>query len=112
MAATFGTPVAAVLLAVELLLFEYRARVLVPVALASVAATAARAAFAGRAPMFPMPTLAEPAASALAAYTVLGGVAGFAAVGVTRAVYAVEDAFGRLPLHWMGGPRSVRVRWA
>ncbi|MEZ4235249.1 MAG: chloride channel protein [Myxococcota bacterium] len=104
MAATFGTPVAAVLLAVELLLFEYRARSLVPVALASVAATAVRAAFVGRAPMFPMPILAEPSASALVAYTIVGVAVGFVAVGVTRTVYAVEDVFARLPLHWMWWP--------
>src|SRR5690606_10923582 len=89
MAATFGTPVSAVLLAVELLLFEYRARSLVPVALASATAAAVRVAFLGTAPMFPLPGLAEPGGAALAAYVVLGAVVGVAAVGVTRAVYAV-----------------------
>ncbi len=104
MAATFGTPVASVLLAVELLLFEYRARSLIPVALAASAATAVRMAVHGPAPVFPMPDLSEPGAAALAAYLVLGAVVGVAAVGTTRAVYGIEDAFERLPVHWMWWP--------
>lgn len=104
MAATFGTPVASVLLAVELLLFEYRARSLIPVALAASAATAARMAVHGAGPVFPMPDLSEPGAAALVAYLGLGAVVGVAAVGTTRAVYAVEDAFERLPIHWMWWP--------
>src|SRR5690606_29910936 len=101
MAATFGSPVSAVLLAIELLLFEYRARSLVPVALASATATGVRMAFLGSAPVFPMPNLAQPSGEALAAYIILGAVIGIAGVYVTRAVYLVEDAFDRLPVHWM-----------
>jgi H+/Cl- antiporter ClcA/CBS domain-containing protein len=104
MAATFGTPVASVLLAVELLLFEYRPRSLIPVALAASAATAVRMAVHGSGPVFPMPDLSEPGAAALVAYLGLGAVVGVAAVGTTRAVYAVEDAFERLPIHWMWWP--------
>ena len=104
MAATFGTPVASVLLAVELLLFEYRARSLIPVALAASAATVVRMAVHGAGPVFPMPDLSEPGAAALLAYLGLGAVIGVAAVGATRAVYAVEDAFERLPIHWMWWP--------
>ncbi len=104
MAATFGTPVASVLLAVGLLLFEYRARSLIPVALAASAATAMRMAVHGAGPVFPMPDLSEPGAAALVAYLGLGAVIGVAAVGATRAVYAVEDAFERLPIHWMWWP--------
>lgn len=104
MAATFGTPVAAVLLAVELLLFEYRPRSLVPVALAASAATATRLAFAGSAPVFPIPVPAQPSGAAMAAYVVLGALMGVAGVWITRAVYAVEDAFERIPLHWMWWP--------
>ena len=59
MAATFGCPVAAVLLAIELLLFEYRARSLVPVAFAAVTAQAMRIAALGAAPVFGMPTVAS-----------------------------------------------------
>jgi H+/Cl- antiporter ClcA len=104
MAATFGSPVSAVLLAVELLLFEFRSRSLVPVALASAAATGMRFVLVGSAPVFPMPALTTPGGGALALYVGLGAVIGLAAVGATRAVYAIEDAFERLPIHWMWWP--------
>ena len=104
MAATFGTPVAAVVLAVELLLFEYRARSLIPVALAAVAATGVRVAFLGTAPVFAMPAVAQPGEAALALYVAIGAILGVASVLVTRAVYAIEDLFERLPIHWMWWP--------
>jgi H+/Cl- antiporter ClcA len=104
MAATFGCPVSAVLLAIELLLFEYRAKSIIPVALASVTAAAFRGAFSGFAPVFSMPTIAPPSPFALASYVALGAIVGLAAVGTTRAVYAVEDAFEKLPVHWMWWP--------
>ncbi len=104
MAATFGSPVSAVLLAIELLLFEYRPRSIIPVALASATATGMRGAFAGFDPVFTMPNIVPPAPAALAAYILLGAVVGVASVGVTRAVYWVEDGFERLPIHWMWWP--------
>jgi H+/Cl- antiporter ClcA/predicted transcriptional regulator len=104
MAATFGSPVSAVLLAVELLLFELRARSLIPVAFASTTATAVRFATAGSAPMFPMSGLIEPGCAALVAYVLLGALVGLASVYVTRAVYAIEDGFAHLPIHWMWWP--------
>ncbi len=104
MAATFGSPVSAVLLAIELLLFEYRARSLVPVALAASTATAVRIAFMGSGPIFPMPNMAQPGGAALATYIVLGAIVGLASVYVTRAVYAIEDGFDKLPIHWMWWP--------
>lgn len=104
MAATFGSPVSAVLLAVELLLFEYRPRSLIPVALAAATATGMRIALVGAAPVFAIPNLAQPGGAALATYIVLGAVIGVAAVYVTRAVYAVEELFERLPIHWMWWP--------
>ncbi|HEY9449335.1 MAG TPA: chloride channel protein [Gemmatimonadaceae bacterium] len=104
MAATFGSPVSAVLLVIELLLFEYRARSLVPVALASATATGVRMAFFGSAPVFPMPNLAQPGGGALASYIILGAVIGVASVYVTRSVYLIEDAFEKLPVHWMWWP--------
>jgi chloride channel protein, CIC family len=104
MAATFGSPVSAVLLAIELLLFEYRPRSIIPVALASATATGMRGAFVGFDPVFTMPNIAPPTPAALAAYILLGAVVGVASVGVTRAVYWVEDAFERLPVHWMWWP--------
>ncbi|MGO8999816.1 MAG: chloride channel protein [Polyangiaceae bacterium] len=104
MAATFGSPVSAVLLAVELLLFEYRPRSIIPVALATVTATGVRLAFVGAAPVFPMPDLAPPSGAALALYALIGAVVGFASVYVTKLVYWIEDAFEKLPVHWMWWP--------
>ncbi len=104
MSATFGAPVSAVLLAIELLLFEYRPRSLVPVILASVSAAGVRIAFEGTAPAFEVRELLAPSPSALAGYVAVGAVAGFAAVLITKAVYAVEDGFARLPIHFMWWP--------
>ncbi len=104
MAATFGSPVSAVLLAVELLLFEYKPRSIIPVALACATAHATRIAFVGTAPIFPMSDLIQPHGYALGLYVVLGAVVGIASVYATRAVYAVEDVFERLPIHWMWWP--------
>lgn len=104
MAATFGSPVSAVILAVELLLFEFRPRSIIPVALAAVTATGVRYSLVGSAPVFPMPNLSQPSGTALAFYIFLGAVVGLAAVGVTKLVYLVEDAFEHLPIHWMWWP--------
>jgi H+/Cl- antiporter ClcA len=104
MAATFGSPVSAVLLAIELLLFEYRPRSLIPVALAAATACGVRYAFTGSAPVFAMPDVVQPGGGALATYILLGGVVGLASILVTRLVYAVEDGFDKLPIHWMWWP--------
>jgi CIC family chloride channel protein len=104
MAATFGSPVSAVLLAVELLLFEFRSRSIIPVALASATAAGVRMALVGSAPVFAMPQLSQPSGAALAFYILLGALIGVVATGVTRAVYAVEDVFEKLPIHWMWWP--------
>ncbi|MCC6284067.1 MAG: chloride channel protein [Phycisphaerales bacterium] len=104
MSATFGAPVSAVLLAIELLLFEYRARSIIPVALASAAAAGIRLSFDGAGAVFAMPDLHQPTGAALSLYILVGAVLGLVSVLVTRAVYAVEDAFERLPIHWMWWP--------
>jgi CIC family chloride channel protein len=104
MAATFGSPVSAVLLAIELLLFEYRPRSIIPVALAASAAAGLRMGFEGMEPVFAMPDLQQPSGLALVTYFALGGIMGLVAVGVTRIVYAIEDGFERLPIHWMWWP--------
>ncbi|WP_375744086.1 chloride channel protein [Corallococcus interemptor] len=104
MAATFGAPVSAVLLAVELLLFEFKPRSVIPVALATATATGVRIAFMGGAPAFAIPDLTTPSGGALAFYGVLGLVIGAASVACTRAVYWLEDLFEKLPLHWMWWP--------
>lgn len=104
MAATFGSPVAAVLLAIELLLFEFRPRSIIPVALAASSATGVRIMFEGMEPIFAMTGLGQPTGAALAAYVALGGVMGMIAVVVTKLVYAIEGGFERLPIHWMWWP--------
>ena len=104
MAAVFGSPVAAVLLAIELLLFEFRPRSIIPVALASAAAASVHIMLEGFEPAFAMSELKDPTGAALAVYIAIGAIVGVAAVGVTKAVYAIEDAFERLPIHWMWWP--------
>ncbi len=104
MSATFSSPVSAVLLAVELLLFEYRLRSIVPVALASAAACGAHVALVGSEPAFTMTAVAAPGGGALAFYVAMGAGVGAASMLVTRAVYAVEDGFEKLPIHWMWWP--------
>ncbi|CAD6560469.1 Voltage-gated ClC-type chloride channel ClcB [Paraburkholderia hiiakae] len=103
MTAVFGTPVAAVLLAVELLLFEWRPRSFLPVALACAVAGFARAVFFGTAPLFPMQTL-PPHAVALFSCIIAGLLAGALASGLSAALYKVEDLFGHLPPHWSWWP--------
>ncbi len=104
MAATFGSPVSAVLLAIELLLFEFKARSIIVVALATATATAVRIGMSGVAPVFAMSNLVEPSGSALASYVVIGAIVGVVSMLVTRSVYWIEDAFEKLPIHWMWWP--------
>jgi CIC family chloride channel protein len=104
MAATFGTPVSAVLLAIELLLFELAPGSLIPVAIGTATATALRMALLGSAPVFVMPQLADPSGAAIAGYALLGLLIGASAVVITRLVYFVEEQFERLPIHFMWWP--------
>ncbi|KVL43051.1 chloride channel protein [Burkholderia territorii] len=103
MTAVFGTPVAAVLLAVELLLFEWRPRSFLPVALACAVAGFARAVFFGVGPLFPL-TTASPTPVALLSCIVAGLLSGVLACGLSAALYRVEDTFAKLPVHWMWWP--------
>lgn len=105
MSATFAAPLAAILLAVELLLFEWKPRSLVPVALASAAAAATRRYIIGIGPLFPVP--AHPifiGPQGLLGCVVCGLLAGVLSALLTQAVYAAEDAFQHLPIHWMWWP--------
>ncbi len=104
MAATFGSPISAVLLAVELLLFEFNPQSLIPVTLASAAATAVRIFFVGTAPIFALKDVAQPGSVALIIYLLMGLIIGVCSVFVTKAVYLVEDLFDKLPIHWMWWP--------
>ncbi|WP_322044640.1 chloride channel protein [Paraburkholderia sp. J67] len=103
MTAVFGTPVAAVLLAVELLLFEWRPRSFLPVALACAVAGFARAAFFGTEPLFAMQT-PPPHTLALGSCVIAGLLSGALASGLSVSLYKVEDLFKRLPLHWSWWP--------
>jgi chloride channel protein, CIC family len=105
MSATFAAPLAAVLLAVELLLFEWKPRSLIPVALASATAAAMRRYIIGLGPLFPVPP--HPAfigPQGLLGCVLAGLLAGVLSAVLTQAVYAAEDGFQRLPIHWMWWP--------
>jgi len=105
MSATFAAPVASVMLAVELLLFEWKPRSAIPVALASVSAAVVRRHILGFGPLFPVS--AHPAdigGVGLAGCILVGILAGALSALLTGAVYASEDAFARLPIHWMWWP--------
>ena len=105
MSATFASPLAAVLLSVELLLFEWKPRSLIPVAMASAAAAATRRYIIGMGPLFPTPPHAAFLGSAgLLGCVLVGILAGALSALLTLAVYAAEDAFLKLPLHWMWWP--------
>ncbi len=104
MTATFGSPLSALLLAIELLLFEYRTRSFVPVAFACTIAAGIRMAFMGSQPIFGMERLPPPGGWAIVGYIGLGAIVGVASVWATRAIYWIEDAFEKLPIHWMWWP--------
>ena len=105
MAATFNAPLASVLLAVELLLFEWRPRSFVPVAAAVAVATMVRVPLLGGGATFPAPTGAlHLDAGAYGLCVVAGALAGLLALLATALVYLSEDAFTRLPVHWMWWP--------
>jgi H+/Cl- antiporter ClcA/CBS domain-containing protein len=105
MSATFAAPAAAVLLAFELLLFEWKPRSIVPVALASITAAICRHYWIGPGPLFPTATHEAFIGAQGAAFCVLGGVlGGLLSAGLTASVYFFEDAFQRLPIHWMWWP--------
>jgi len=105
MSATFAAPVASVVLAVELLLFEWKPRSIIPVALASATAAAMRRYILGVGPVFAVPAHSLSIGwEGLAGCVVAGLLGGMLSAALTYAVYASEDAFHRLPIHWMWWP--------
>jgi H+/Cl- antiporter ClcA len=105
MAATFDAPLASVLLAVELLLFEWRPRSFIPVAAAVALATVIRVPLLGSGPVFPVPTgHLDLDAGSYALCILTGAIAGLLALLATSLVYLSEDGFARLPIHWMWWP--------
>jgi H+/Cl- antiporter ClcA len=104
MTAIFNTPLAAVLLAIEVLLFEWKPRSFVPVVVAVLVAWAWRPLMIGAGPMFGFDTVVPGGAWPVAAASVIGLVVGIEAALLSAALYRIEDIFHRLPFHWMWWP--------
>ncbi|HEY5347215.1 MAG TPA: chloride channel protein [Rhizomicrobium sp.] len=104
MTAVFGTPIAAILLAVELLLFEWKPRSFIPVAVAAAIAAAARPFLIGAGPLFPYAGLGLLPWWGLGLCLAVGIVAGLQSALLTLCLYGVEDLFHKLPIHWMWWP--------
>lgn len=104
MSAIFGSPLAALLLAIELLLFEFSPRSIIPVALACITGAAMHLFLFDSKPVFAMPAIPGAAVSTLWIYVVFGVIIGVIASLVSKSVYAVEDLFEKLPIHWMWWP--------
>jgi chloride channel protein, CIC family len=98
MAATFGTPLAAVVLAIELLLFEFSTRALVPLVVSSSLAAGVHAAIFGTGPLFSVPHHSYSGIELLPVFLVLGIACGLLAVVVCKGLYAIEGGFRRLPI--------------
>ncbi|HEV3206268.1 MAG TPA: chloride channel protein [Terriglobales bacterium] len=104
MSATFNTPIAGVILAIELLLFEFKSRSFIPLVIASTLATAVHIQLLGGGPMFTVATMNFGIPRALPFYLVLGGVCGLAAVGFSKLLYWTEDQFEKLPVDQLWWP--------
>jgi H+/Cl- antiporter ClcA/CBS domain-containing protein len=104
MTAIFGAPISAVILAIELLVFEYRPRSFVPISIAAAAAGTFRLVLFGAAPAFSMPVIGPPTLTGMIGYLGEGVLIGIASVIVTKLVYWIEDQFEKLPIHWMWWP--------
>ena len=104
MAATFNTPIAATLLSVELLLFEWKPRSLIPVALAAAVAAGLRPYLLGDGALFPVPAGLVVDNLGLLSAAACGLLAAILSALLTISVYACEDLFRKLPIHWMWWP--------
>jgi H+/Cl- antiporter ClcA/CBS domain-containing protein len=104
MTTVFGTPVAAIMLAVELLLFEWTPRSFIPVAVAAMVAEAERTFLQMPDPLFPFHGSVHMTATGLLAWLAIGAAGGLLSAALTKLVYASEDLFSRLPIHWMWWP--------
>ena len=104
MSAIFGSPLAAVFLAIELLLFEFSPRSIIPVTLACITGAGMHILIFGMQPVFAMPAIPVPSNEALLVYVFMGLLIGVIASFVSKSVYVVEDLFEKLPIHWMWWP--------
>jgi H+/Cl- antiporter ClcA len=104
MSATFNTPIAGVVLAIELLLFEFKSRSFIPLVIASTLATAVHMMTLGTGPMFTVAFVDFAVPRALPFYVLLGAICGLAAVGFSKLLYWVEDLFDLLPVDELWWP--------
>jgi chloride channel protein, CIC family len=104
MSATFNTPIAGVILAIELLLFEFKSRSFIPLVIASTLATAVHVQLLGAGPMFTVAPVDFGVPRALPFYLLLGILCGLAAVGFSKLLYWVEDQFDKLPIDELWWP--------
>jgi CIC family chloride channel protein len=104
MSATFNTPIAGVILAIELLLFEFKSRSFIPLVIASTLATAVHMQLLGPGPMFAVTSMDFGIPHALPFYLVLGVLCGLAAVAFSKVLYWVEDQFEKLPFDELWWP--------
>ncbi len=104
MSATFNTPIAGVILAIELLLFEFKSRSFIPLVIASTLATAVHMQLMGAGPMFTVTRMSFGIPRGLPFYVVLGLLCGLAAVGFSKLLYWTEDQFEKLPIDELWWP--------
>jgi CIC family chloride channel protein len=104
MSATFNTPIAGVILAIELLLFEFKSRSFIPLVIASTLATAVHMQLLGLGPMFQVSAMDFSIPRGLPFYLLLGLICGLAAVGFSKLLYWVEDQFEKLPVNEVWWP--------
>src|SRR5919199_1681689 len=98
MSATFGAPLAAVVLAIELLLFEFSSRAFVPLVVAASVAGGVHALLFGNGALFAVPDHRFAGLAVLPVFGALGLACGLLAVVVARGLYLVEAGFRRLPV--------------
>jgi CBS domain-containing protein len=104
MTTVFGTPIASIMLAVELLLFEWTPRSFIPVAVAAIVAEVERSLLHLPGPIFPFSGTMQASIAGLGGWVLIGIAAGLLSGVLTQLVYACEDAFLKLPIHWMWWP--------
>ncbi|MBZ9982968.1 MULTISPECIES: chloride channel protein [unclassified Mesorhizobium] len=104
MTTVFGTPIAAIMLAVELLLFEWTPRSFIPVAVAAIVAEVERTMLHMPGPIFPFQGGMAISFAGLGGWVLIGIAAGLLSALLTQMVYACEDGFQKLPIHWMWWP--------
>ncbi|MDP9042153.1 MAG: chloride channel protein, partial [Bacteroidota bacterium] len=104
MSAIFGSPLAAVMLAIELLLFEFSPRSIIPVTAGCITGAVMHMFLFDSHPVFAMPNMPAITGSALMIYIFIGLMTGVIAAGISKSVYVIEDLFEKLPVHWMWFP--------